>query len=314
MPRVSVVIPVFNAARTIERALTSVFRQSYADYEVILVDDASSDGSAERIAAVLRAAGEARARTAEVITFSRNQGAAAARNAGIRAARGELVAFLDADDEWLPEKLARQVAAFDAAPDAVVAGCNAEWLGPSGKLSHRLEDGPVVTGRDAWKALLRSCYLSTPCVVARRAALEAEGGFDPALTVGEDQDLWFRLAERGPVLYLAQVLVRIHKQPESLMARQKMGMVTHYVPMVERHVARNRHRLTAEERRGILGPMYGQVGRYMYVTGRPAVGARLLARAIRLGYRPLFHLLFMLAKLPYLVRPITTERPEARHV
>lgn len=314
MPRVSVVIPVFNAARTIERALTSVFRQSYADYEVILVDDASSDGSVARIEAVLQAAGAARAETCEIIRLPENQGAAAARNAGIRAARGEFVAFLDADDEWLPEKLAMQVAAFDASPDAVVAGCNAEWRGPSGKVSHRLEDGPVVTGQDAWKALLRSCYLSTPCVIARRAALDVEGGFDPDLTVGEDQDLWFRLAERGPVLYLAEVLVRIHKQPESLMSRQKMGMVTQYVPMVERHVAKNRHRLTSAERRDILGPMYSQVGRYMYVTGEPAAGARLIARAIGMGYRPFFHLLFLLVKLPYLVRPITANRREARHV
>lgn len=313
MPRVSVVIPVYNAARTIERALASVFGQSFADYEVILVDDGSTDDSQARIAAARAAAGPGRAAICSVISLPRNQGAAAARNAGIRAARGELVAFLDADDEWLPEKLARQVAALDAAPDAVIIGCNAEWLGPAGRVTHRLEDGPVITGADAWKALLRSCYLSTPCVVARRAALEAEGGFDAALPVGEDQDLWFRLAERGPVLYLTEVLVRIHKQPGSLMSRNVLGMATHYVPMVERHVTRQRARLTAAERRGILGPMYSRVGRYMYVTGRPRVGARLLGRAIRMGYRPLFHLLFMLVKLPYLVRPMAAGRPEAHH-
>ncbi|HEY8351171.1 MAG TPA: glycosyltransferase family 2 protein [Sphingomonadales bacterium] len=314
MPRVSVVIPVFNAARTIERALASVFRQTFTDYEVILVDDGSSDGSVARIEEVLDAAGEARRARCRVIRLPQNQGAAAARNAGIKAAQGEFVAFLDADDEWLEDKLARQIAAFDAAGDAVVGGCNAEWRGVSGKFSHHLEDGPVVTGRDAWKALLKSCYLSTPCVIARRDALEAAGGFDPALPVGEDQDLWFRLAESGPVLYLTDVLVRIHKQPDSLMSRQRMGMVEHYVPMVERHVARNSDRLTARERREILGPLYAQVGRYMYVTGNPGIGARMLLRAVRMGERPFFHLLFMLAKLPYVIRPMGIKRSEARHV
>lgn len=293
MPRVSVIIPSYNSEATIGRAIRSVFAQTFTDYELILIDDASRDGTLTLI-------GEATAgkENVKVIALERNGGAAAARNAGIQAAAGELIAFLDSDDEWLPEKLERQVAALDAAPQAVVIGCNAEWLSSSGRFLYRMEDQPVETGAGAWKALLETGYLSTPCVVARKAAVEAERGFDEALPVGEDQDLWFRLAQRGEVLFLPEVLVRIHRQQGSLMAREAEGMADHWLPMVERHVERNADRLDAADRRAILGPKYSLVGRFFYLNAAPVAGLRLMSKAIRLGYQPLYHLLFMLVKAP----------------
>src|SRR5215469_600238 len=113
-PRVSVVIPLFNRARTIERALASVQRQSFSDLEIVVVDDASSDGGADKIAGL-----DPRLR---ILRHPANRGAAAARNTGINAARGEYVAFLDSDDEWLPAKLTTQLGVLDRGKhDAAVA-------------------------------------------------------------------------------------------------------------------------------------------------------------------------------------------------
>ena len=110
-PLVSIVVPVFNAALTIDRALRSIEAQSYPNWEAVFVDDASEDGGAQRIESAA-----ARDRRFRLIRLDLNAGPAQARNLGISAAKGELVAFLDADDEWLPEKLERQVAAFAADP------------------------------------------------------------------------------------------------------------------------------------------------------------------------------------------------------
>src|SRR5436190_1570422 len=104
MPQVSVIVPAFNAGRTISAALASVFAQTYRDFEVIVVDDGSTDDTAARIA-----------EWGDRVLYVRqpNGGPARARNTGIGRSRGRLVAFLDADDVWLPEKLERQVAYFD---------------------------------------------------------------------------------------------------------------------------------------------------------------------------------------------------------
>jgi glycosyltransferase involved in cell wall biosynthesis len=105
VPRVSVVIPLYNRAHTIERALGSVARQSFGDFEIVVVDDASRDGGAEKIAGF-----DPRLR---ILRHPANRGAAAARNTGIKAAQGDYVAFLDSDDEWLPEKLGTQMGVLD---------------------------------------------------------------------------------------------------------------------------------------------------------------------------------------------------------
>src|SRR5690348_15078750 len=118
MPRVSVIVPVFNRAATIGRAVASVVVQTMADWELIVVDDGSADDPAGALAAL----SDARLR---LLRHERNRGAAAARNTGIAAARAPLIAFLDSDDEWLPEKLARQVAAVERAGPALGALCTA---------------------------------------------------------------------------------------------------------------------------------------------------------------------------------------------
>ncbi|MCK0509209.1 glycosyltransferase family 2 protein [Aromatoleum anaerobium] len=206
-PRVSVVIPAYNAAWCLTRAIGSVLTQSFRDFELIVVDDGSTDETAEmlsRYGDVLR------------IVSKENGGMGSARNAGIRTARGRYVAFLDADDCWLPEKLARQVALLEAHPDlafcAVVATLEdpaglkiGEWRGHSGScagISEVFANHAAVAG-------------GASAVVAHRQLVVELGGFDETLAGAEDTDLWIRLAGRGDFACIDEPLVVVLRRPGS---------------------------------------------------------------------------------------------------
>lgn len=189
-PTVSVVIPTYNTAAFVGRALDSVLAQSWADHEVLVVDDGSTDGTA----AVLAAYGE-RVR----VLAQANAGPAAARNLGLRQARGRYVAFLDADDWWLPAKLVRQVELLDARPEIGFCSTATRVVAQDGTPA-----GDWPCGVDGEQALLETLFVrsaavsgSTSGVLARRDLLLAAGGFDESLRGFEDPDLWIRLAARA---------------------------------------------------------------------------------------------------------------------
>ncbi len=288
--KISVVIPAHNAAATVARAIRSVQAQTPAPDEIILVDDASNDDTAaiaERLGAT-------------TIRLTARAGAAAARNAGVDAATGDAIAFQDADDEWLPDKLARQLPLLDGA--AFVA-CGARLFAEDGIDLGPLYDGQIpAEGTDSWRGLLARNTIATPCVLVWRHAFDAVGGFDPALPVAEDQDLWLRLAQHGRLRYLDAPLVRVHRTPISvsgvgtaLGARQQMQFT---LPMIERHIAANRDRLTAADIRHIMGGRKLRIGRGACWTGAWGEGARLILSAMSMGHRPLEGLRILLATAP----------------
>lgn len=293
MHLVSVVIPARDAAATLGRAVRSVLAQDYKAIEVVVVDDASRDGTA----AVAEALG------ARLIRLDRPQGAAAARNAGIAAARGELIAFQDADDEWLPGKLRRQVALLLAEPSAVFVACGARLVGQDGTDRGPLYDGRIPdAGAEAWRGLLAHNTIATPCVVAWRHALAAVGPFDATLPVAEDQDMWLRLAMHGRLAYLDAFLVRVHVTPVSvsgvgtaLGSRQQRAIT---LPLVRRHLAAKCAELSRREVRHILATRLGRVGRASYSDRDYLAGLALVARAMWFGDRPAGNLLFLLSASP----------------
>lgn len=183
MPSISVVIPAWNSARFLPDALDSVEGQSRRALEIIVVDDASTDGTA----ALAEAAG------ARVVRLERNSGPSAARNAGIEAARGELVAFLDADDWWEPEHLALVVDLLERFPEAILAFSMMFREAGSPVFPLPPSETPV-RGID-W--LFRGNPIPQSAVVARRAALLAAGGYRTDMRFAEDYDLWLRLAARS---------------------------------------------------------------------------------------------------------------------
>jgi GT2 family glycosyltransferase len=188
---VSIVIPVYNASRSIGDTLTTVFAQTRSDYEVLLVDDGSSDVDALE---------EAIAPWRHRIRLFRQQnaGAGAARNLGIANATGRFVAFIDADDGWTPEFLERQVGLLESGLDYDMVWSNG-WIRGSTPLAGRTYfDSTGCTAAPTFESLLtQTCTVLTSSVVIRREPLEAVGGFDRRLRRGQDFDLWLRLAHRG---------------------------------------------------------------------------------------------------------------------
>jgi glycosyltransferase involved in cell wall biosynthesis len=289
---VSVVIPAYNAADTIGRALDSVAAQTAPPAEVIVVDDGSTDGTAAVVAA----------RTdlpIRLLASPGRGGAAAARNLGIAAARGEFIAFLDADDEWTPDKLARQLAVIVPASRMSFVACRSfEYAHDGSPIGPVHPDVPVVTGPEAWRTLLAATFVSTPCVLARRSVLQAIGGFDQTLPIAEDQDLWIRLALAGEVGFVDDVLVRVHERPTSLSRAYKPQEPEIALRMALGHIARERGRLTRAELRHALGTRLAQNGRRLYAGGQRLRGLATLARAVRHGSPVWQNLRFVLTNAP----------------
>jgi glycosyltransferase involved in cell wall biosynthesis len=232
---VSVVVPAYNRAGAIGAAIASVLRQSFADFELIVVDDGSTDGTRAAVAAIA----DPRLR---LIGNPRNLGPAATRNAGIRAARGTWVAFQDSDDEWLPLKLEKQMARLTA-PGAgfVAAYCGMLVIGrPDGRDGARPTIGyvpdPTVTPveGDILRSLLTTSLVSTQTLVARRDHLMAIGGFDERLRTLEDWDCALRLAQLGPIACIDEPLVLQRFSADSL-TRDPAPWVRSRAAILEKH-------------------------------------------------------------------------------
>lgn len=183
-PRVSVVIPTYNRASLLPRAIESVLSQTFQDFEIIIVDDASTDDTGR----VVEALPGARVR---YVRLPERGGASHARNVGIREARGEWVAFLDSDDEWLPEKLEAQLRRADDDPSVAVVQCWSLWEAKGVRLPVQPEHLPRDGG---FEGILRHWQrVAVTAFIIRRDALSAVGGFDESMDVAEDWDLQFRL-------------------------------------------------------------------------------------------------------------------------
>lgn len=294
-PPVTVLIPAYNAARTIERALASVWHQNYPEMEVIVVDDGSSDETGAR----LQKMGGGNIR---LIRLEKNRGECGAMNAGIREARTDYIAFLDADDEWLDNKLLTQVPIIESHPKMSFIACGGESVNPEGQVFHAFGmELPPYPPHEFWRALLVKSYVAKPAVVARRAKLLEVGGFDETLKISGDQDMWIRLALNGEVGFVPEVLVRVHDTPNSLTKRHGAREDEVLLPMIRDHLSRLTSRLSHREIRQILGARYAATGRNLY-PGRPSRGAALIIRGVLLGNRPLQNLTYLVWAAPPVVR------------
>ncbi|MCC6466889.1 MAG: glycosyltransferase [Alphaproteobacteria bacterium] len=278
-PLVTVLIPAFNAGRTIERALRSVLVQKYAPIEIIIVDDASTDDTS-RVATGLGIS------ELRVVRLKTNLGACGAMNAGIELAKGRFIAFLDADDEWLPGKLDKQLAMLRKNPNMIFATCGCLFVDAKGTPFREFGlHPPRMPSNQVWRALLSASWVAKPCVVARTEAVRAAGGFDPSLKVAEDQDMWIRLAAMGDVGFVEELLVIAHDTPGSLTKIHAKNIADFVIPMVRRNIVRLKDHLSEHEIRQIIGERYSFIGRNLYTTGNVAEGLKYLVRGIANGNR-----------------------------
>jgi len=205
-PTVSVIIPTYNRAYLVGRAIRSVLNQTFQDFEIIVVDDGSTDNTEE----VVKSFNDPRIR---YIRHEQNRGGSAARNTGIRAARGEYIAFLDSDDEWLPQKLERQVNAFkslDETTGLVYTGLR--FVDHKGTLLW--EQRPNLSGYIFHKLLQRNVIGTASSVMLRRDCLLSTGLFDETLPSRQDLDLWIRIARQFKVFPIPEPLTvhYVHEQ------------------------------------------------------------------------------------------------------
>jgi glycosyltransferase involved in cell wall biosynthesis len=192
-PSVSVIIPTYNRGWILKQAVESVLAQDFGDYELIVVDDGSTDNSQEMLQSY---------RQDLIVLRQNNQGVSAARNRGIAEASGQLVAFLDSDDLWLPNKLSHQVGFFKDNPDAVIHQTQEIWIRNGVRVNpkkrHHKFSGMI------FERSLALCLVSPSAVMIRKAVFDTVGLFDQRLPVCEDYDLWLRISCRYPV-YLEDV-------------------------------------------------------------------------------------------------------------
>jgi glycosyltransferase involved in cell wall biosynthesis len=279
MKSVSIIIPAYNASRWIAEALRSVLEQDYGALEVIVVDDGSTDRTAAVIAGF---AGRVKCLRQE------NLGLARARNAGIRVAQGEYIAFLDADDIWLPQKIRLQIDALDDSGMAWVYSDAYAFDDRTGRALHNLSQLTPLNGGDVLQPLLLSNFIPSPTPMVSRTVFQEVGLFyasnDPtSKNPGEDWDMWLRIAARHPVALINSPLAGYRVLAESLShSRPIMMEFRGSVRVIERAVRREPNRL-APLRNRALANVCLRLSRIAAQRGDLPKARQLLARAIRLA-------------------------------
>ncbi len=289
MPRVSVIIPTRNRAQLLGTAIASVIRQTFQDFEIIVVDDASDDATES----VVRALVDDRIR---YFKHSTRRNVSAARNTGVVGSRGEFLAFLDDDDEWLPTKLERQVNLLDqCAP--VVGGVYTGFVMVDRMAGDVL--GAIVpskAGHILHELCRHNCIGTASTMVLRRKCLEEVGLFDETVHFGEEYDMWIRVARRFEFTYLGEPLVRYSVHPTQLS--------TNYAAMIqgsERKLAKYVAFFATYP--DDLARRYLSLGTYRCFMGDVRGGRREFRRAIRVSPWPFkqyaYYMLSLLGPAPF---------------
>lgn len=279
VPHVSVVVAAYNAAETLDEALASVAAQTYRDFELIVVDDGSTDATPELLAGYA-------AKWAWMTWFRQeNAGVATARNRAIERTRGDLIAFQDADDIWLPEKLAEQVPLLDGNPTTDLVFADSTFFPPDPDSPGSLfQQKPPQRGRVLQK-LLMGCFVLLGTVVVRKSALLEAGGFVDGQTPYEDVDLILRLAEHHGFDYVDKVLMRWRIRPESQSHRDPLANQVRDLEMFDHWVARRPDLFpsNAPEVKDHRAKVYARMGRTLLARRDWKGSRRAYRRAIALG-------------------------------
>lgn len=210
LPKISVLMPVFNSARYVQSAVRSVLDQSERDFELVVIDDGSSDGSTELLRTL--AVTDSRIR----LTTRENRGLIATRNELLTQAHGELLAWMDSDDVAMSDRLASQARVFAQQPELVCLGGGVLEVDDDGWPLHR---NAYPTGDTELRASLESSPVCFPATMMRRAAVSQVGGFREVFAMGEDYDLILRLSEVGQLANLTQIVLEYRRYAESTSIR-----------------------------------------------------------------------------------------------
>ncbi len=230
MPKVDIIIPAYNAARYLAAALASVEAQTFGDWRILLIDDGSTDTTAEVAAPFMERLGQR-----FVYIRQQNQGLPAARNAAIRNSSAEYLALLDSDDIWLPYRLAESLNYLENHPEVGVCHSGVMFVDETGKILQTF-DSPQKHGEGmiAPYIYMRKVQLPCPTVTFRRQCVEMVGPFDETMRATEDRDLWFRIALHFEVGFIPKVLAHYRVSTASMSADPNR-MLKAQLRFIEKH-------------------------------------------------------------------------------
>ena len=227
-PEVSVIVPTYNRGWIIKEALDSVVDQAFKDFELIVVDDGSTDNTKDIL--------ESYPHDIKVV-HQQNQGVSAARNRGIASASGKLIAFLDSDDLWLPNKLATQVGFFNSTPDALICQTEELWVRNGVRVNpkerHKKPSGMI------FEPSLALCLVSPSAVMIKSSLFDEVGLFDEELPACEDYDLWLRVSCRYPI-YLIDTPLIIKRGGHKDQLSSSPGLDKHRIKSINNIIVSNR--------------------------------------------------------------------------
>ena len=210
---ISVIIPTYNRAHLLPRALDSILSQSCLPNEIIVVDDGSTDDTSALMTSVYP----------EIVFIQQsNTGVSCTRNVGIKRASGDWIAFLDSDDEWFPEKLEVQMNALYKNPELKICHTNEIWIRNGTRVNPKKKHKKF--GGWIFQKCLPLCCISPSSVIIHKSIFDEVGLFDDSLLVCEDYDLWLRITARNPVLYIEKPLLRKYGGHNDQLSRKYWGM------------------------------------------------------------------------------------------
>jgi glycosyltransferase involved in cell wall biosynthesis len=283
MPTVSVVIPTYNRARVLSKAVGSVLSQTYDDYEIIVVDDASVDDTAS----VIR---KFKDRRITYVRREKNGGEAASRNTGIGLSKGKYIASQDSDDEWLPGKLEKQIRLIESSPREVGVVYTGFWrIEGNAEVYFPNERKGRIQG-DIRRELLMGNFVGTPTTVVKKECFEKIGGFDERLRHLVDWEMWIRISGLYQFICVEEPLVISYGMPDAVSANA-FALIDAHEYILEKHAGRfvsDKNILAAEQY--WIGNLWCQIGNKG--RGREYFKKAISVRPLNLKYLGAFLLSF----------------------
>ena len=225
--RVSVVIPTYNRYKPLKRALTSVFAQTYSPYEVIVIDDGSTDDTSNIQKDFPNI----------IYIYQKNSGVSSARNKGIKVAKSEWIAFLDSDDEWLENKLEMQVALHQEQQNILMSYTQEIWL--RNNIQVNIPKKFQKIGKDVFLENLTYCNLAPSSVMLHKKIFDEVGLFDESMEVCEDYDLWLRIALKFEIALVAKDLIKKYGGADDQLSMKYRGLDSFHIKTLEKLLALN---------------------------------------------------------------------------
>lgn len=266
-PSVSVIIPTYNRAHLIGRAIQSVLNQTYQDFEIITVDDGSTDNTEE----VVRRFRDERIR---YIRHQKNKGVAVARNTGVKASRAEYVAFLDSDDEWLAKKLERQMEIVKNAAPRIGVVYTGFWRIKDNKRVYTPSSNIKPKEGDIYTSLLKGNFVGTSATLVRKECFGKAGMFDERLPPAEDWEMWIRISKCYHFECIDEPLAVSYHQPDSLSANQAAYVAPRKL-ILEKHLA------DFQKDRTALATLFSAIGGALCSSGELKEGRSYFIKAVR---------------------------------